>query len=384
MGLQRVSTLQEYRYPEYAYDVRGWTVRTERDGRKVGTVDDVIVTEAGEPRYLDVDMGFLKKHVLVPLDRAFTESADRVVIVEGLEASAFEDIPAFRREPGELTLDYERRLADAYGGIHGRRPVAAEPERDERFVRLDEMRDFRVKGDEDPRGWKIVSGDGNVLGKAVDLLIDRDTMRAGYLLAAIDEKKLDLERIGRHVLVPIERVRLTDDKRVLLDGLFARDVARYPVYAGVPVERDLLDRIGGFFDRLLGEDAAGVDVTAGSPAYYPTRHPRKFFGTTTVPAAPATESVTHFDEGGPVGVIDAGHAYPDTVESDAVTLREGDTAVRVVLRGGDIIIERRGPGADPDATVVRVDEPPAARADDAEEDIAVIGDRRLEEPPLRS
>lgn len=341
MGLKRVSALRAYDHPEYAYDVVGWTVRTEIDGAKVGKVDDLVVAEDGEPRYLDVDLGFLKKHVLLPLERAHADPVDRVVIVERMSAEHFEAVPPLTHDPEELTLDYERRLSEAYRLDLGAERAGAitAGEVDDRFVRLGSMEGFRVRGDEDPRGWKVLAGDGVELGKAVDLLVDRDSLRATYLLASIDEKGHELERIGRHVLIPIERVRLTDNKKVLVDGLFARDLARYPVYGGVPVETSLLDRIGDFFERLIGTDAAAADVTARRQVLSgPSRHPRAFYGT----SAPVARDATFVDEAldRRPRVVDEGVRDAD-VESDAVTVKSGDREIRIRLRGDDIVIERQ-------------------------------------------
>ncbi len=368
MGLKRVSALQEYEYPEYAYDVADWTVRTELDGSKVGKVDDLVVAPDGEPRYLDVDLGFLKKHVLLPLDRAHADPVDKVVIVERMSAEDFESVPPLTHDPDELTLDYERRLSEAYRiDARAERAEAAGVDVEDRFVRLGCMDGFRVRGDDDPRGWKVIAGDGVELGKAVDLLVDRDSLRAAYLLAAIDEKGHDLERIGRHVLIPIERVRLTEGKKVLVDGLFARDLPRYPVYGGLPVESSLLDRIGAFFERLIGTDAAAADVTVrGQVPSGPARHPRAFFGTSAPAPAPVDVDVDEdaarerdlpltgretvvdeaLDRRPRVRARDERDAREvryatDEVEGDAVTVRSGDREIRIQLRGDDIVIERQ-------------------------------------------
>lgn len=372
MGLRRISAMQKYDFPDYAYDVTGWTVRTENDGAKVGKVDDLVVAEGGEPRYLDVDLGFLKKHVLVPLELAHADPVDKVIIVERMTAERFESVPALSHDPSDLTLDYERRLAEAYR-IHPvvERDRSADVDVEDRFVRLGAMEGFQIRGDADPRGWKVIAGDGTDLGKAVDLLIDRDSLRAAYLLAAIDEKGHGLERIGRHVMVPIERVRLTDNKKVLIDGLFARDLARFPVYTGLPVETSLLDRIGNFFERLIGTDAAAADVTARRAVLSgPSRHPRAFYGTTVgeprvervdldpAPAEPvdvdldgtperggrliATERETVVDEAldRRTEVLDDDVLAADA-GSDAVTVRNGDREIRIHLRGDDIVIEKQ-------------------------------------------
>ena len=377
MGLKRVSALRRYDYPDYAYDVVGWAVRTELDGAKVGEVEDLVVTEEGEPRYLDVDLGFLKKHVLIPLERAHADPVDKVVLVERLRADDFKSVPPLTHDLDDLTLDYERRLSEAYRTDVPASPrVGASGHVEDRLVRLGSMDGFRVRGDEDPRGWKVIAGDGTELGKTVDLVIDRNTLRAAYLLASIDEKGHDLERIGRHALIPIERVRLTDNKRVLVDGLFARDLARYPVYGGLPIETSVLDRIESFFDRLIGADAAAANVTTRQSVMGgPARHPRTFFGThQTVEARVQEYRIADRETTTGVGSAEArGVARPldrdrgeldsdegRTLEADhpvlvrdtraaggdereGVTVKSGDSEIRIRLRGDDIVIERQPP-----------------------------------------
>lgn len=366
MGLKRVSALQDYDYPAYAYDVTGWTVRTQVDDAKVGKVDDVVVAEDGEPRYLDVDLGFLKKHVLVPLERAHADAVDEVVVVERMSANDFESVPPLTHDPTKLTLDYERRLSEAYRTRDAPHATVVD-EPSDRFVRLDGMDGFHIRGEDDPRGWKVIGGDGREIGKAVDLVIERDSLHAAYLIVAIDEKRHRLERISRHVLIPIERVRLTDNHRVLVDGLFARDVGRYPVYGGLPVPDDTLERIGNFFQGLIGADATVADVTTRhSGGTSPARDPRVFFGTSSPVAG--REPVARHESGAERELGEARdiadrdtdaedqeivatpvadrpgadrHARAVDHEGDAVTVESGDREIRIRLRGDDIVIERR-------------------------------------------
>src|SRR5690606_8622274 len=111
----------------------------------------------------------------------------------------------------------------------------------DRLARLGDLEQFRVAAeDTDPRGWRVETGDGERIGEVDELIIDTVDMQARYLDCDVAEDRLSLEPLDRHILIPVEHSRLDrSKKRVVVDGIFASDVAHYPVYGGLPMASDI-------------------------------------------------------------------------------------------------------------------------------------------------
>jgi hypothetical protein len=321
-----------------AFDVREWEVRTEADDDKVGSVDDVLMDSAGTPHLLDVDLGALSRHVLVPLSQAWADASRRVVWVEGLSKDDLKRMPSYDHRPDALTPEFEGKLVDDYHAIaegSARRKAAARPPADGRLLRLDKGKEFHVsKGSSDPRGWKVLGGDGAKLGKVIELIVDREDMRVRYLDVDVDEKKLKLEVIDRHVLVPVDRARLDHKhKAVVLDGLFGRDLATYPVFTGLPLAKGAEQDIGA---RYRGQERAVQGWVDGAA--------RRFFGggrqriTATPTAAPPPPPAPQR------AVAEPQQRMP--AEGETIVRPEEGEEVRIRVSGGDIIIEKHPGGSD--------------------------------------
>jgi len=256
MALRPLSRARDFAFPDTAWDVRGWTVRTEVGDDKVGRVEDMLLDGSGRLRYLDVDLGFLKKHVLVPLDSAHADRERETVRIEGMSKERMEAVPEYALDPETLDEDYQRRLDAVYGRASlpardaaGHR--AMNPDGPLDLQRMGVLEDeYRVAGD-DPRGWAVLTGDGRRVGKVAELLMEPGVMKARYLDVAVDEKTLELEPVDRHILVPTERVRLDRGKKtVVVSGLLAGDVARYPQYGGLPVTHGAARILEDLFGRV--------------------------------------------------------------------------------------------------------------------------------------
>lgn len=305
MALRPISRMDDFEFPPESWDVRGWKVRTAPDEKKVGKVDDMLIDGSGRLRYLDVDLGFMKKHVLVPLDRSHADREHEIVWVDGLTQERLEEGPEYALEPESLDASYERRL-DAYFDAHSARagqvgapypdrteptheaPVeaAGDPTEPIELRRMNDMEDNYQIGGGDPRGWKVVTGEGATVGKVSELLVDPADMKARFLDVAVDEKELDLERIDRHVLLPSEQVQLNrSSKKVVVAGLLAPDLARYPQYGGLPLTHgdvrgihDYLGRAGRLEESHTREpDASRPDAGTDHAArhFYGQRHDRQ-------------------------------------------------------------------------------------------------------------
>lgn len=298
MALRPISRMDGFEFPTGSWDVRGWTVRTASDDKKVGRVDDMLLGSDGQLRYLDADLGFMKKHVLVPLDRARADREQEVVWVEGISKQRLEEAPEYVMEPETLDESYERRLHTYFGGAapegavpprYGEeqpraRAGSVEPEDVSQHLELRRMaemeNDYDVGGD-DPRGWKVVTGDGTTVGRVAELLVAPAEMKARFLDVSVDEDALKLEPVDRHVLLPSERVRLDhSSKKVVVAGLLAPDLADYPQYGGLPLTRGHARDIDGFLDRAGTPEAGEPRHDAGMRGPEPGRPSaaRHFYG----------------------------------------------------------------------------------------------------------
>ncbi|HSH44412.1 MAG TPA: PRC-barrel domain-containing protein [Longimicrobiales bacterium] len=304
MALRPISRLDGFTFPEGAWDVRGWTVRTQPDDRKVGKVEDMLLDHAGGLRYLDVNLGFLKKHVLVPLDHAHAEEEGNRVWIRNLTRDELERVPEYALDPESLDEAYERRLDATYGGTAASRHrdlVAPTPDEDaelslQRMARLED--EYRVAGD-DPRGWKLVTADGRSVGRVAELLVDPGTMKARFMDVALDEDELELEPVDRHVLLPVDRVRLDRKARsAVVAALMGHDLADYPQYGGLPVRNRAVREIQEYIGQAgLSPDerrARNGEGTAPRDDDWRDSTLRTFYGDThrtrrTPPREPTTE-----------------------------------------------------------------------------------------------
>jgi hypothetical protein len=124
------------------------------------------------------------------------------------------------------------------------------------------------------------------------------------------------------VLVPTDRVRLEHKgKKVVVDGVFARDLADYPVYSGLPLAKGMEDQIQRRFHS-----------PAPSPEGWSDRAARRFFGGVR-------------RRGGSEDEVDATSAPPANDSTTVVHPVEGEE-VRIRVSNGDIIIEKHNGGSD--------------------------------------
>ncbi|KPP92124.1 MAG: photosystem II photosynthetic reaction center subunit PuhA [Rhodobacteraceae bacterium HLUCCA08] len=128
---------------------------------------------------------------------------------------------------------------DAHG--HAKiRPMAALP-------------DFHVSAGRDPRGKAVVAGDGEVVGRVIDMLIDVPEQMVRYLVM-----DLNPEGQGNHRLIPITLCRIKAD-RVAVRSLYAHN------FPGVP-QTASPDRV-----TLLEEDKITAYYAGGTLYADPAR-----------------------------------------------------------------------------------------------------------------
>ncbi len=329
MAISPISRRPDHTLPAGTPDVRSWEVRSAVDDERVGTVDDILVDdERDDARFLDVDLGPLHGHRLLPARRTRPDGERRILWVDGLARDDLENAPKYALDGDVVPADHVRRAEAAYDAASERRaaesreaartpagrPAATGVPGDSpaRLARLDDLDEYRVAGgDADPRGWKLVTIEAKPVGKVAELLVDIEERRVRYLDCDLDEKTLRLEPLDRHVLIPVERVRLDPrHHRVVVDGLLERDLRDYPVYGGLPLRGEDAARIRAAFE----DDGAGDAIRRREE----------------VQAAPRREE-TAVEE----------PASDERRRVEAVQLRGEGEEVRIHLSGDDIVIEKR-------------------------------------------
>src|SRR3712207_1171769 len=86
----------------------------DRDGEKIGKVDDLFVDENDQPEYIGVKMGFLgTRSTLIPWEVATVDENDRRIEVSVGKAQVKEG-PSFDDDQ-DITPDYEERVYSHYG-----------------------------------------------------------------------------------------------------------------------------------------------------------------------------------------------------------------------------------------------------------------------------
>jgi sporulation protein YlmC with PRC-barrel domain len=292
----------DFAFPPGIFDLRGWEVRGMTDGEKVGEVEDLLIDEAGTIRYLDVDLGTLRKHVLVPVALARVDEAENVVWIPGMSRAQFEHVPGYDHDPATLTEDYRSRLGSAYAeswpaeresrreaqerahhygeissGITGERVVRegeverAVPARTGPLLSLSEVGVYEVApGSADPRGWEVLASDRRRVGTVHDLLIEPTIMKVRYLDCEVTMPEFGEPSGGRHILVPIGYARLdSKEQLVYVDALGADQFTQLPSFAGLPLAPQTEERIYEIFAR----GARGEERIEGGP--YPAEDYRE-------------------------------------------------------------------------------------------------------------
>lgn len=100
-------------YTAVEEDYAGYTVR-DRNGEKIGKVDDLFLDENDRPEYFGVKMGFLgSKSTLIPADVANIDR-ERGFVEVTQPKSTVKEGPAFDDDQ-EITPEYEREVREFYG-----------------------------------------------------------------------------------------------------------------------------------------------------------------------------------------------------------------------------------------------------------------------------
>src|SRR5690606_27230594 len=201
---------------------------------KAGTVADLLIDSTGRVRFVDVEYGFPRKHVLIPQDRL--EWGERRLVLDAWARGGLASLPPY--DPSRaLDNGMVGEMKRAYPAVYDadaddwRAPAG-----DSRVVPLSEAKEFKLeKGAPDLRGWNVFGADGERVGEISGLLVDPTALKVRYVDVDVHE---DLYRLrdDRHVLVPLEMIDLRErGNDAWVEGLSAREVAALPAYTGGPV-----------------------------------------------------------------------------------------------------------------------------------------------------
>jgi uncharacterized protein (TIGR02271 family) len=105
MALHKIKDFDpDYRNHFDDYDVKGLDLYA--GGEKIGSVDDILVDDEGQLRYLIINTGIwiLGKKVLFPIGRARIDHGDKRVYADSLTKAQVEALPEFT---DDMTVDYD-------------------------------------------------------------------------------------------------------------------------------------------------------------------------------------------------------------------------------------------------------------------------------------
>ncbi len=95
----------------------GYTVY-DRDGDKIGKVDDLFVDENDRPEYIGVKMGFFgTSSTLIPMEMVTPDERNESLTVND-EKSRIKDGPTFE-DDHEITPEFERQVHEYFGLRYG-------------------------------------------------------------------------------------------------------------------------------------------------------------------------------------------------------------------------------------------------------------------------
>ena len=232
MALYRIKDFDpDYRNHFDNQDVVGYDLYSGND--KVGSVDDLLVDDAGRFRYLLINTGawIFGKKVLLPIGQARIDYNAKRVFADGLSRSQVEALPEFNKEDA-IDYDHEEQVRSSY------RPPAAERDLTAGSTSGTYDRDS-YSYDRDPALYNLNDRDHQNLRLYEERLIaNKQRQKTGEVIVG---KRVETERA--QVQVPIEKERVVIERtsadvgRPVAPGEAAfnqGEVARVEVYEETP------------------------------------------------------------------------------------------------------------------------------------------------------
>lgn len=226
----------------------GWEV-VDRSGDKIGAVSDVLIDRRGKVRFLDVEFGLPRKHVLLPENQL--EWGERRFILSGWSKDEVRTLPPYGTDhvlDAKRLGDLERSYPWMYGSDVDDWRI---PAGDVKILPMAEASGFKLEaGAPDLVGWNVFGSDGERLGVVSQLLVDPAALKIRYLDVDLHDDLFPLSD-DRHVLVPLERVDLKErGNDVWVQNLNAAEVAALPAYPGGAVRPAMVKAVDRVFQTV--------------------------------------------------------------------------------------------------------------------------------------
>lgn len=142
----------------------------------------------------------------------------------------------------------------------------AKREKDNPYLyRLKDLNDYKVASDDpDVRGWDVISGDNEKIGKVDELIVDTKRMKVRYLVVDVKDE-IDLEGEDNHMLVPVGTARLHEKNNdVIVSNITTETVRNYPVYRGNAISREYENSIRRWYEAGVTTPAASIPAPSAS------------------------------------------------------------------------------------------------------------------------
>lgn len=133
--------------------------------------------------------------------------------------------------------------------------------------RLKDLDDYKIASDDpDVRGWNVISGDNEKIGKVDELIVDTKRMKVRYLVVDIVDKFLADFGDDHYMLIPIGAARLHEkDNDIIVSSITTDNFRNYPPYnSDDRVSRDHEHSIRRFYEGGATGTAASTHSSSGS------------------------------------------------------------------------------------------------------------------------
>lgn len=116
---------------------------------------------------------------------------------------------------------------------------------------LKDLDDYKVASDDpDVRGWDVISGDNENIGKVDELIVDTKRMKVRYLVVDVVDKFSKTDNADHYMLIPIGAARLHEKSNdVVVSNITTDNFTNYPPYSsGGRISREHEQSVRRFYE----------------------------------------------------------------------------------------------------------------------------------------